>query len=59
MKRDEGGAIAKLGVKCGVLYNVLTDGTGESSGVGRLLEWVVNLWHRSIRLLSSGMVIRF
>jgi hypothetical protein len=59
VKRDEGGAMAMLGVKLGMLYTALIDGTGESSGVGKPWEWVVNLWHRRIRLLSSGIVIRF
>jgi hypothetical protein len=68
VKRVEGGgggsAIATLGVGCGTAYKLLlllllTDGIGESSGVGSPLECVVNFWHLRIKPLSSGMVIRF
>jgi hypothetical protein len=61
VKRVEGGsgAIATLGVGCGMAYKLLTDGIGESSGVGSPVECVVNFWHLRIKPLSSGMVIRF
>ncbi|KAH0547951.1 hypothetical protein GP486_008309, partial [Trichoglossum hirsutum] len=59
VKRDEGGEMAMSGVNRGIAYKLLTDGIGELSGVGSPLESVVNLWHRTIRPLSSGMVIRF
>jgi hypothetical protein len=59
VKRDEGGAIAMLALKCGMVYGVLADGTGDGTGVGSPLECVVNLWQRSMRLLSSGILIRF